>query len=69
MILPSLPSLLITLGISLLIVALGLVWMDARRSSAPRATLRDASRELPDNYAWLSSDFYAHVEPTSSSHE
>ncbi|HZO74094.1 MAG TPA: hypothetical protein VFB60_17965 [Ktedonobacteraceae bacterium] len=38
MILPPLPSLLITLGISLLIVALGIVWLDARRSDATKTT-------------------------------
>lgn len=62
MILPPLPSLLITLGISLLIVAVGIVWLDARRSDATKTTLKEPSWDLLDHHARLSPDFYAHLE-------
>lgn len=62
MILPPLPPLLITFGISLLIVAVGIVWLDARRSGAPKTTLKEPSWDLLDDRARLSPDFYAHLE-------
>jgi len=65
MILPPLPPLLITLGISLLVVALGIVWLDARRASNAETTLKESSWEPAHKYTQLSPDFYAHLEQTN----
>jgi hypothetical protein len=49
MILPPLPPLLITLGISLLIIALGIRWAIIRQFRESRAMLKEPSQALADS--------------------